>query len=458
MARIMGTVRRRRKEIKPWFSTGQKMVLNVLGSALVTASAAYLLIWLYKNAIAPGLGAAVTSGIEWIGKERRPGLALRTDMTDLIFAKKYLGRYPALFRAGGSVSGEVQNRIMMSSSNSYDNSMFADIRVPFVGFDWGNSSAVVTRFEDSSSKPASEPFKVSECLVSVLIWGVREWHVYAPGHLPLEGYDPRKLHDEWVRGVLPSLKSKRRPIVVLQEPGEAVYVPQGYHYAWVSESGSSGAVEHRRGHTRSGGVGAYLHHLRVAEAYLNSTTKDMPYVVPNNTATTDTATSTGADAAVDGTGDAETDPYSPDLSTPLGIAIQAVVSAERLLPEDLAGETSVLRVKGVLLLLRDQPGDRRLGNKAFREAVRLNRRDVGLYEEWARALSQVGDSFGAIKVLEAAREKGMDSSELKAIEKELGWAAAVYTSPKSADGKSGGGNGKRKREGKGQEELILDEL
>ena len=62
--------------------------------------------------------------------------------------------------------------------------------------------------------------------------------MFIVGTLPSVGFNPHDSLEHWLQHVYPSLGSSSRPVEVLQEEGQVLYVPEGWYHASLPSSAS----------------------------------------------------------------------------------------------------------------------------------------------------------------------------------------------------------------------------
>ena len=90
------------------------------------------------------------------------------------------------------------------------------------------------------------------------IYGEVQWMLFHPHALPTIGYGEDQPFSEWIEQVYPSLTARDAPTIVNQMPGETLYIPEGWTYAYRSVSPVAAAVKHS---SSVSSVGSHVHCL-----------------------------------------------------------------------------------------------------------------------------------------------------------------------------------------------------
>ena len=103
---------------------------------------------------------------------------------------------------------------------------------------------------DSHKHPnlTSSTFHVHRNSVSLLLTGRKHWVIFSPDHLPPSGFNSFESLEQWLHNPITSQfasstsssssSSQQVPFEVLQEAGQAIYVPEGWYHAARSLSAS----------------------------------------------------------------------------------------------------------------------------------------------------------------------------------------------------------------------------
>ena len=108
---------------------------------------------------------------------------------------------------------------------------------------------------------------------SELIIGRKRWSIYHPTHRPLPppGFSPMQTHVEWLLGEnYTMLAPEQKPLECVQQPGEVVYLPDGWLHGTVSLGGTA-AFTHN-------GRAAKVHDIGLSCPCLCSVPHARPYV------------------------------------------------------------------------------------------------------------------------------------------------------------------------------------
>ena len=226
----------------------------------------------------------------------------------------------------------------------------------------------VESFLSLAANHSGQHFQVSPCFVSDLLWGERMWFVQRPGAGKAvgAGYNPDLPFRHWLGHESVGLVGDERPIEILQRAGEALYVPQGLSYAFVSVGGDSGALTHRRTHTADGGEGGAAARFYAELVALQAAVAGKHW-----------------DEAVEG--------------------------AERAL-QLAPGNYEALLLRGDAVRGR---GEARRALATYREAVSKNSLSPRAFERQLDVYLDAGDYEGAGRVLENAVESAVDSPRLQ---------------------------------------------
>jgi len=108
---------------------------------------------------------------------------------------------------------------------------------------FGDFVAHTLLFGKNTSNLSGRGFHAHKRSLSVLLTGRKRWAIYPPHQVPSDGFNPlENLHD-WREQVLPRLTSSDlAPYEVVQEAGQAVYVPEGWYHATQTLSAESVSV------------------------------------------------------------------------------------------------------------------------------------------------------------------------------------------------------------------------
>mmetsp|Transcript_11168 Transcript_11168/g.16832 ORF Transcript_11168/g.16832 Transcript_11168/m.16832 type:complete len:565 (-) Transcript_11168:98-1792(-) len=87
---------------------------------------------------------------------------------------------------------------------------------------------------------SSSSFHTHRHSVNLLLSGRKHWVIFSPEHLPLSGFNSFENLEQWLHNPITSQSTTAtsQPFEVLQEPGQAVYVPEGWYHAARSLSSS----------------------------------------------------------------------------------------------------------------------------------------------------------------------------------------------------------------------------
>jgi len=114
----------------------------------------------------------------------------------------------------------------------------------FITSDWANSFDHMNLVTCRSREGAGAYFAQSKHLINFVTKGEQHWVLFAPNKIPpMYGINPyNETLRKWLRVVYPNIKTKMTPYEVIQKPGEALYVPEGYFYAYMSQTEHSESV------------------------------------------------------------------------------------------------------------------------------------------------------------------------------------------------------------------------
>lgn len=94
---------------------------------------------------------------------------------------------------------------------------------------------------------------------SELLQGRKHWVIFPPGQVPSAGFNPFENLADWRDRVYPTLSaSDAAPIEVIQEAGQVVYIPEGWHHATQTLSETSLSVRYQPRDVESGSYYYYL--------------------------------------------------------------------------------------------------------------------------------------------------------------------------------------------------------
>jgi len=248
-------------------------------------------------------------------------------------------------------------------------------KVPLVNTDAGGAAQLERPVPDASTvlslaaDEAGSHFRISPCLVSDLLWGERVWFVRRPGRALRGGFNPDEPLSAWVDKEAAELQRQAMPIVIRQHAGEALYIPQGLSYAFISV-GSSGALTHtRRAAMNASEVGGF-----VSKFYWE---------------------------------------YSQAMGAMDGRRWNEVVEAADRALEFAPGQYETLLLRGDALV---ELGERRRAIATYREALSKNPRNPRAYERVLDVQVTALDHVGAKRLVESAREAGTWSDEMGRLE------------------------------------------
>lgn len=114
-------------------------------------------------------------------------------------------------------------------------------------------------FGKNTSNLSGRGFHSHRRSVSVLLSGRKHWAIYAPDQVPTGGFNPLdNLHD-WRTHTAPTLgDADHAPIEIVQEAGQAVYIPEGWYHATQTLSAESVSVRYQPSDEEAGQYYYYL--------------------------------------------------------------------------------------------------------------------------------------------------------------------------------------------------------
>lgn len=143
-------------------------------------------------------------------------------------AAEYVEGAEALLRSMGIDSSSLLSR-SSSSSSSKKQASTALANVPDLG---GPLRLSITRAN------RGPPFRQGVQLWTEVMYGQVQWVLFHPQSLPAIGYSVNESLSQWMDSVYPHISSRDAPVLVMQRPGEVLYVPEGWFYAYRADADS----------------------------------------------------------------------------------------------------------------------------------------------------------------------------------------------------------------------------
>jgi len=115
-------------------------------------------------------------------------------------------------------------------------------------------------FGKNTSNLSGRGFHAHRRSLSVLLSGRKHWVIYAPDQVPAEGFNPLDNLFDWRTHTAPTLVSDAAhpPIEIVQEAGQAVYIPEGWYHATQTLSAESVSVRYQPSDEEAGQYYYYL--------------------------------------------------------------------------------------------------------------------------------------------------------------------------------------------------------
>ena len=106
--------------------------------------------------------------------------------------------------------------------------------------DWDEESVCLSIGRGNITAFSGSGFHIHKHSVSVLLSGRKHWVIFPPDRVPTMGFNPFENLEQWLLSVYPHISQAMSggsplldsmPFEVLQQAGEAVYIPEGWYHA-----------------------------------------------------------------------------------------------------------------------------------------------------------------------------------------------------------------------------------
>ena len=106
--------------------------------------------------------------------------------------------------------------------------------------DWDDENICLSVGRGNITAFSGSTFHIHKHSVSVLLSGKKHWVIFPPDRIPYMGFNPYENLEQWLLTVYPRLSQAtsggsppqdNMPFEVLQQAGEAVYIPEGWYHA-----------------------------------------------------------------------------------------------------------------------------------------------------------------------------------------------------------------------------------
>jgi len=86
------------------------------------------------------------------------------------------------------------------------------------------------------------PFRQGRQFWAEVVHGKLQWLLFHPQALPAAGYGVNETLSAWMAAVYPKVTARDAPVLVTQEPGQVIYIPEGWFYTYSASTPLAVAV------------------------------------------------------------------------------------------------------------------------------------------------------------------------------------------------------------------------